>query len=186
MSRIQVLGLKWSDVDLERGYVSVQRTLDYVKRQPMVKELKTDRSRRYVALPRLSIEALHTQRAMQAQDKLLLGKAYRCSDWVFTNEYGDPLSPNSLNTAWYRALRQVDVPRIRFHDLRHTHASLLLQEGVNPKVVSERLGHATVQITLDTYSHVLPGLQREAAHQIDNLLRKPGDNHFDTRRVEKW
>lgn len=117
---------------------------------------------------------------MQAQDKLLLGKAYRCSDWVFTNEYGDPLSPNSLNTAWYRALRQVDVPRIRFHDLRHTHASLLLQEGVNPKVVSERLGHATVQITLDTYSHVLPGLQREAAHQIDNLLRKPGDNHFDT------
>jgi integrase len=174
MRKTEILGLKWSDVDFDRGYVSVQRTLDYMKGKPLIKELKTDRSRRYVALPKLAIDALLAQQAMQEHDKLLLGSAYRYTDWVFTNPYGDPLSPNSLNTAWYRALRQVDVPRIRFHDLRHTHASLLLQEGVNPKIVSERLGHSTVQITLDTYSHVLPGLQREAANQIDNLLKHPG------------
>ncbi len=108
---------------------------------------------------------------MQAQDRLLIGSGYKVSDWVFTNELGDPLSPNSVNTAWYRALQNVDVPRIRFHDLRHTHASLMLQQGVNPKIVSERLGHATVQITLDTYSHVLPGLQRQAADLFGELLR---------------
>ncbi|SFU39267.1 site-specific integrase [Alicyclobacillus macrosporangiidus] len=176
MRKTEILGLQWTDVDMERGYISIQRTLDYVKKQPVVKELKTDRSRRYVALPSLATEALGAQRALQAQDRLLLGPDYKVSDWVFTNEIGEPLSPNTVNTAWYRALRSVDVPRIRFHDLRHTHASLLLKQGVNPKVVSERLGHATVQITLDTYSHVLPGLQRDAADRFDELLRKRAPN----------
>ncbi|WP_369123478.1 tyrosine-type recombinase/integrase [Alicyclobacillus suci] len=122
-------------------------------------------------MPSQAVEALRAQRTMQAQDRLLIGSGYKVSDWVFTNELGDPLSPNSVNTAWYRALQNVDVPRIRFHDLRHTHASLMLQQGVNPKIVSERLGHATVQITLDTYSHVLPGLQRQAADLFGELLR---------------
>ncbi|WP_026975842.1 site-specific integrase [Alicyclobacillus contaminans] len=171
MRKAEILGLQWPDVDMERGYISVQRTLDYVKKQPVVKELKTDRSRRYIALPSQAVEALRAQRTMQAQDRLLIGPGYKVSDWVFTNELGEPLSPNSVNTAWYRALQNVNVPRIRFHDLRHTHASLMLQQGVNPKIVSERLGHATVQITLDTYSHVLPGLQREAADQFGDLLK---------------
>jgi integrase len=111
------------------------------------------------------------QRAMQARDRSLLGSEYRTTDWVFTNDYGDPLAPNSPNTAWYQALDKADVPRIRFHDLPHTHASVLLKQGVNLKIVSVRPGHAIVQLTLDTYSHVLPGLQREAANRFDDLPR---------------
>ncbi|MCL6455098.1 MAG: site-specific integrase [Alicyclobacillus sp.] len=171
MRQSELLGLKWTDVDWEHAQVSVQRTLNYIDRQPVFRDLKTDRSRRNVALSDLAIEALRYQRALQAEDRLFYGSSWEGTDTILSTASGAPLSQNTLNTVWQRLLPTIDVPKIRFHDLRHTHASLLLQQGVHPKIVSERLGHATVQITLDTYSHVLPGMQKSAANQLDQVLR---------------
>ncbi len=96
--------------------------------------------------------------------------AHREDGLVFTSALGEPIHPSTLRGAWQRLAKAAGLERLRFHDLRHAHASLLLQQGVHPKIVSERLGHSGVGITLDTYSHVLPGLQAEAANQLDKLL----------------
>ena len=106
---------------------------------------------------------------MQAEERLAAGSAYDNNDLVFANAVGIPIHPNRLREAWARIGVQAGL-RLRFHDLRHIHASLLLQQGVHPKVVSERLGHSTVAVTLDIYSHVVPSLRVEAASQLEELL----------------
>jgi integrase len=124
-----------------------------------------------VALPTIALDALRQHKARQAEAKLALGGAYRDHDLVSASDDGRPWPPDSFSAAFVALIRRVDVPTVRFHDLRHTHATQLLREGVHPKVVSERLGHATVGITLDVYSHVLPGMQAEAASRTDAALR---------------
>lgn len=99
-----------------------------------------------------------------------MGPSYRDHGLVFATAVGTPIQASNLRRAWQRIVKQADLDRLRSHDLRHAHATLLLQQGVHPKVVSERLGHASIAITLDTYSHVLPGLQAQAAAQFDRLL----------------
>jgi integrase len=170
MRQAEILGLKWPDINWDNGTLSVQRTMNYVNCEPVFMDLKTDRSRRLIALSPETIESLKYHKSIQTQDKLLFGKAYQDNNMIVATKDGRPMSQNSLNKSWQRALEQINVPRIRFHDLRHTHASLLLALGVHPKVVQERLGHANINITLDTYSHLLPGLQKEAAHQFDSIL----------------
>ena len=131
---------------------------------------KTRRSRRVVDLDPATVEALQRHRSRQREQHLALGVTATASDRVFTGDLGEPLRPNSVGQAFRRLVLKADVPVIRLHDLRHTHASHLLRAGVNVKVVSERLGHASVSFTLDTYGHVMPGQQAEAAAAAAALL----------------
>ena len=128
------------------------------------------RSRRRVSLPDVTVEALRARRAKQAQDLLRSAPGQPVTDLVLTAPHGGPWWPSLFDRTWRRFKKANGIP-CRFHDLRHTHATLMLRAGVNVKVISERLGHASIGITLDTYSHVMPGMQEEAAAKIDAGLR---------------
>ncbi|KPV41987.1 site-specific integrase [Alicyclobacillus ferrooxydans] len=170
MRKGEILALRWSDIDLENRVLQVNRTLTWIKGEAVFQEPKTDRSRRMVALPEDAVTALRSHRSTQAHEKLIMASEYADHDLVIARVDGRPVNTRTFDDAWYRSLERADVPKIRFHDLRHTHASLLLQQGVHPKIVSERLGHSNINITLDTYSHVLPGLQQKAADDFGQLL----------------
>ena len=166
----ELLGLRWRDVDLDAGRISVRQTCQWLpKRGFIFRQPKTYRSARPVSVADRVVERLRQQRMRQAEERLAAGSAYDNNDLVFANAVGIPIHPNRLREAWARIGVQAGL-RLRFHDLRHIHASLLLQQGVHPKVVSERLGHSTVAVTLDIYSHVVPSLQVEAASQLEELL----------------
>lgn len=182
----ELLALQWRDIDWERGELSVVRSLQRVRGQGLVVvPPKTAASRRRVPLPPLALEALRVQRRRQLEQRLAAGPAWADGDWVFTTSLGAPLDPAETTRRFQALLARLGLPRLRFHDLRHTTATLLLSDGVHPKVVASLLGHSTVQITLDTYSHVTPGLARQAVEQLDRLVansianwsRATGDEH---------
>jgi integrase len=170
MRRGEVLGLSWDDVDLETAQFAVRRTLAAVDMDVAFSEPKTQRSRRVVALDATTVAALRSWRRRQAEDKLALGPAYNDQGFVFTRADGRPFDPNDFSREFDRRIRRLGLPRIRLHDLRHTSATLALQAGIHPKVVSERLGHSTIAITLDIYSHVTPTLQRDAADRVAAVI----------------
>ncbi len=166
----ELLGLRWRDVDLGAGRISVRQTCQWLpKRGFIFRQPKTYRSARPVSVASRVVERLRQQRIKKAEERLAAGPAYENNDLVFADAVGHPIHPNTLRDAWARITAQAGL-RLRFHDLRHIHASLLLQQGVHPKVVSERLGHSTVAVTLDIYSHVVPSLQVQAASQLEELL----------------
>lgn len=171
LRRGEVLGLRWRDVDLERGKIHVAQVLQQLGKKVITKEPKTDSSRRAVVLPAIAIETLRRHRLAQAEQRLSLGLPKDESALVFANALGEPLKPSNLTKAFEHIVRKAGVPTVSLHALRHSHASQLLRSGINPKVVSERLGHSKVNITLDLYSKVLPGLQEEAASVTDAALR---------------
>jgi integrase len=174
LRRGELLGLRWSDVDLERGSLHVQQTAQRLTGEGVVfRQPKTRLSRRSVALSPDAVRVLREHRKAQLQDRLLAGPAYSDRDLVFASGIGTPLEAGTIARTWARVLASAGVGHVRWHDLRHAHATLMLREGVHPKVVSERLGHASVAITLDTYSHVLPGLQEQAASALDLALAEP-------------
>jgi len=169
----ELLALRWSDVDLKEGHLQVTRTLHYLTNKGLqFGEPKTRRSRRRVALSKETARVLAMHRTRQLERRLLLGSAYADNDLIFATEVGEPVKPYSISPRFKRVVRKAKLGQMRFHDLRHTSASLLLAAGIHPKVVSERLGHSTVNLTLDTYSHVLPGLQEQAAQSMDAYLPK--------------
>ena len=170
MRRGEACGLKWEDVNLEKGRVSVRRSLIPHEDKVIVSEPKTAKGRRQIALDAGTVEAFKAQAAQQMDDQENAEAAWEETGYVFTMDDGRPMHPQSVSRAFDRAIAAAKLPRIRLHDLRHTHASLALAAGINPKVVSERLGHATVSITLDTYSHAIPALQEEAAERIARLV----------------
>jgi len=170
LRRGELLGLHWRDVDLNAGRLAVRETLLAVQDKLTWSQPKTGKSRRSVALDTETIEALRAHRRRQLEERLAWGGAYTDNDLVFARENGDPIHPNRFSEWFDRRLASAGVPRIRLHDLRHTHASLALAAGINPKVVSERLGHATISITLDTYSHVIPAMQEDAAEKIARVV----------------
>lgn len=170
MRRGELVGLRWSDVDLDRQRLSVQQQLVAVEYELQFTEPKTERSRRSVALDPGTVSALRAHRTRQAQEKLLLGGEYDAGHLVFSSERGRPLHPMSLSEAFQRRARAAGLPAIRFHDLRHTYASLALAEGVHPKIVSDRLGHSSITVTIDTYSHALPALAEAAASSVADLI----------------
>ncbi|TMD04188.1 MAG: site-specific integrase [Chloroflexi bacterium] len=173
MRQGELLGLRWRDVDLDRGVLGVCGSLTRGPQGLMITDPKTARSRRRVALPAIAVEALRRHRATQAGERLRAGAAWTDRDLVFSNGLGGPLTADKLLRARFRPLlRKAGLPPIRFHDLRHTAATRLLEQGVHPKVVSEMLGHASVAITLDIYSHVSPDLQRQAVSALDALFSK--------------
>jgi integrase len=127
-------------------------------------------SRRLIALLAITVEALRSHRAKQAEERLALGPAYDDLDLVCPRPGGEPWPPDMFSTAFTAFVRRSGMRPFRFHDLRHSHATHLLRAGVHPKIVSERMGHSAVGITLDTYSHVLPGMQEDAVRLIDVAL----------------
>lgn len=171
MRRGEILGLRWQDVDAKAGAAAVRQSLQRTKAGMTFKPPKTQKSRRLVALPSVTADVLARHRAEQERQKAALGAAYQDHGLVVANADGTPFFPNAFTHAFADLVERWGGKRVRFHDLRHSHATQLLLHGVHPKVVSERLGHATVGITLDTYSHVLPGMQEEAARRVDQALR---------------
>lgn len=170
MRRGEILALRWSDVDLDGKVAYVRRTLLETPEGLSFQEPKTERSRRSVTLPKFLVAALRTHKRLQAERRLLLGEAWQAHDLVIEVGDGSPMHPNLLTQAFARLATRRGFDGVRFHDLRHAHATLMLVRGVHPKVVSERLGHAGIAITLDTYSHVIPNLQAEAAAVLDEAF----------------
>jgi integrase len=170
MRQGELLGLRWEDVDLAGGCLHVRRQLHEVSGRLWLGDVKTARARRRIDLPSLAVEALRAHR----QRMLTEGHAPHRDALVFCDTEGGPIRKSNLvRRSFHPLVRRAGLPPTRFHDLRHTHATLLLQQGVHPKVVAERLGHSTISITLDTYSHVLPSLGAEAARRFDALLAAP-------------
>jgi integrase len=175
MRRGEILGLRWSDVDLDAGRVAVRRPRILVDYQVQVSEPKTAKGRRSLALDPVTVAALRAHRARQAEDKLAVGGRYRDSELVFTGLDGTAVHPERFSDWFRQHVRAAGLPRIRLHDVRHSYATAALAAGVPAKVVSERLGHANIAITMDTYSHVLPGLDEQAAGQVARLILGAGD-----------
>lgn len=165
LRRGELLGLRWEDIDLEAGVVSVRRARVAAGYDVHEGEPKSGRART-VDIDDATVLVLRQHRRRQITEREVFGLHEVGSGPVFTREDGSPLHPQTL--AWYfeKAVKRSGVPAIRFHDLRHTHATLALKAGVHPKVVQERLGHSSISITLDLYSHVVPGMQAEAAAKV--------------------
>lgn len=174
MRRGEALGLRWSDVDLSEARLVVNRSLTAVDEALVWSPPKTSRSRRSLSLDPETVAILRAHRTRQAEEKLAAGPAWVDQDLVFCNELGRPLHPNRFTRAFAAAVRRSGARPIRLHDLRHTWATLALQASVHPKVVSERLGHATTSITLDIYSHVQPELDAQAATTVAQLFTHDG------------
>ncbi len=171
MRQGELLALKWSEVDLDRAAARVTATLAIGPSGPVISEPKTARSRRQIALTDQAVVALRRHRTSQAAERLQAGPAWLDTQLVFCDHLGRPLSAEwVVRRAFRPLLRRAELPAIRFHDLRHTAATLMLGRGIHPKVVAEMLGHATVAVTLDIYSHVTPDMQREAARLMTEFL----------------
>ncbi len=171
LRRGEITALRWGSVDLRRGQLSVIESMEQTAKGVRSKETKSGRART-VALPGMVVDELRRARVAQAEELLKVGVRLADQTHVIVQVDGRPLQPNSLTHEFVRLLAKAKgLPRIRFHDLRHTHATHLLANGVHPKVAQERLGHASVGVTLDLYSHVLPGMQEDAAAKVDAAIR---------------
>lgn len=171
LRRGEVLALRWRNVDLESGVIAIVESAEQVGQQVRYKEPKSGRART-VSVSSTVLAELKRHRAAQAEEQLKLGLRPEDNSFVVAQIDGNPLKPMSLTHEWVRLLaKKTTLPRIRFHDLRHSHATQLLAAGVHPKIASERLGHSTVGITLDLYSHVMPGMQANAAEQVDAAIK---------------
>ncbi len=172
MRRGEILALRWKDVDATRGFLTVNRSLEQTKDGGLrFKDVKKKRSRRPISIPGILIEALAPQRQEQSKHREMYGPDYADNDLICCREDGSIWPPSAFTSAYRDLLRRRKIANVRFHDLRHSHASQLLRDGVNPKVISERLGHSKVGFTLDVYAHLLPGMQEEAARLTDSGLR---------------
>lgn len=169
--RGEILGLRWRDCDLEAGRLAIQQTLIEIRYQVEVSTPKTAKGRRSIALDAGTLEALKRYRAQVLQERMLLGRGKPSEDeLIFQQPDGSPVQPSAFSAGFIQRAKAAGLPRIRLHDLRHSHATLALQAGIPAKVVSDRLGHATTAITLDLYSHVSPSMQEEAADRIAKLI----------------
>ncbi len=181
MRRSELLALRWSDIDLILCQLSVNRTINQLhNRQVVFGEPKTDKSRRMVSLSPSTALLLSQYRTEQEKLRQSLGSTVSDDDLIFSSIDGKPLIPDSVTQAWRILARRIGLKGIRFHDARHTHASLMLKQGIHPKIVQERLGHSSIAMTLDIYSHVAPGLQQAAAARFDDIvMAKPKDTETE-------
>ena len=169
LRRGEVLALRWQDVDLEAGKLRVVHSLEQTATGLRFKEPKTKRSRRTIALPSSAVELLRRHKAAQAGERLLLGLGK--ADLLFTRTDGEPVNPRNFTKEFARLVKRAGL-RATFHRLRHRHITALLEAGVHPKVAAERAGHSSITVTMDRYSHVLEGMQADAAQRIDGALRQ--------------
>jgi integrase len=170
MRRSEVLGLRWPDIDMKKRRLALNRGLVAVGYEVHQTRGKTKSSRRSIDLDDTTITVLEGWRAFQAAEFAAVG-IHNAEQWVFTVGDGDTVHPHALYETFRRIMHRSGVPTVRFHDLRHTHGSLLIKEGIPVKVVSERLGHANVAFTMQTYQHLLPGMQADAARTVERLTQ---------------
>jgi integrase len=171
MRRGEVLGLRWEDVDFDGRALSIVQTLTTVSNRLHIGPPKTGKSRRRVSVDSVTLEALKAHRTHQLEERLAAADVWSNEgDLVFTDELGGPAHPDRFSKSFDRIVRDAELPRIRLHDLRHSYATLALKAGVHPKIVSERLGHSTIAITLDLYSHVAQGLDADAAELVASRI----------------
>jgi integrase len=166
MRRSELLALRWCDIDLLLCQAQVTRSLHHLRSgETVFRQPKTAKSRRLVALSPSTAQVLREYRSKKESENLHAGKMLQNDDLIF------PFMPDTITHAWLKLARRTGLSGIRLHDARHTHASLLLKQGVHPKVVQERLGHSSIVVTLDTYSHVAPGIQEAAAKGFDDFIQ---------------
>jgi integrase len=171
MRRSELLGLRWCDLDLLLCKVYVTRSLHMLNAgKVVIRQPKTAKGKRMIDLSPLATSVLKEHREKQQLDRAMLGIPLKDDDFVFSDLEGKPLLPNTVSHAWIKLVKRIGIKPIRLHDARHSHASLMLKQGTHPKVVQERLGHSSIQVTLDTYSHVAPGLQEAAAARFDQAF----------------
>jgi integrase len=168
--RGEAAGLRWCDVDLDAQRASIRRQITQNGRILMDGAPKTRSGSRSISLDDHTVAVLRRHRVRQASERLAWGPAYADKDLVFAREDGLPVRPEYIGTLFNRLQKEVGMRHIRLHDLRHSHATLMLTQGISAKVVSERLGHSTISLTLDTYSHVLPSMGEEAAQQAADAV----------------
>jgi integrase len=168
LRRSELLGLKWDDIDLAQATISINRGLVSVGYELHESRGKTSNSRRAVDLDPTTVQVLSAWKAWQVSERGAVG--IKPTGWVFADIDGNPVHPHSISQAFERVVARAGVPKVRLHDVRHTHGTLLIKAGVPVKVVSERLGHGNPAFTIDTYQHVLPGMQAEAARIFEKLI----------------
>lgn len=174
LRRSELLGLRWGDVDLDLATLSVVQVLHHLRDGSIIfQEPKTAAGNRMIALSPSAVLQLRAHRERQEADFILVGKTLTPDTLVFCNADGTPFLPQSVSHAFMREARSLGYHGVNFHSLRHSHASLMLKQGIHPKIVQERLGHSSIAITLDTYSHVAPGLQAAAAMRFEEALAQP-------------
>lgn len=181
----ELLALAWENVDLTGGdpCCRVRQTVGYINGQGFVFRPvgKSKKARREIPLMEITVMALKQQKKMLAEEKLKNAKKYnKKNNLVFPDEFGNPLDPSGMTRRFKALAREAGFPKIRFHDLRHTHATMLLKQGIHPKIVQERLGHQTIGITMDTYTHVIKGLQREAVEKMNEYLKNKNGHQMGT------
>lgn len=179
LRRSELLAIRWGDVDLLGMTISVNRSMQYlnkVKEHVTYKEPKSKGSRRLVSLSPGTVGILRQQQEAQKKLKKEINPELKekdlikDDDLVFSRFDGTPLLPDTISHAWAKLVKRCKLKNIRLHDARHTMATLMFKNGVHPKIVQERLGHSSITLTLDTYSHIVPGLQAAAAEGLDNIL----------------
>jgi len=181
MRRSELLALRWVDLDFIYSQLYINRSVHRLRDGKYIfTEPKSEKSRRTIALPPSVILMLKAYKEQRAIEQALLGISLSDDDLVFCRLDGEPLRPNTVTHAWNVLAARAGIKVIRLHDARHTHASLMLKAGIHPKIVQERLGHSSIGMTLDTYSHVAPGLQEAAAEKFDSMVNL----RRETRAVE--
>ncbi|MGE7876284.1 site-specific integrase [Peribacillus muralis] len=168
MRQSEILGLRWKDIDLEKGILRVNQTLERTVTTKVGG--KTLSATRTITLLSDTKKALKKHRQTILNEKIRNADKYQDNDFVVCTRFGTPVSHRNIGRSFVRLVEKANVPSIRFHDMRHTHATLLLLAEVNPKIVAERLGHSRVGVTLDTYSHVLPTMQQGVADKLEQVL----------------
>ncbi|HJV45854.1 MAG TPA: tyrosine-type recombinase/integrase [Bacillota bacterium] len=170
MRQGEILGLRWKDIDFEKKTIAIRQILTHYGKN-LKKGAKTKAGERTISIPDALIPILKQHRKSFLELKMKLGNQFEDLDLVIFNlSNGKTVYPSNLTKNYLKDVERSGLPRIRFHDLRHTHATILIEQGVNPKVIQERLGHKKIHVTLDTYSHVLPSMQQEAADKLDNVI----------------
>ncbi|GMW05075.1 MAG: site-specific integrase [Dehalococcoides mccartyi] len=177
MRRSELLALRWQDIDLILGQIHVNRSLHHLKDGTYIfSQPKSAKSSRTIALTPSTIITLREYQQKQKLERAMFNFPFSDESLIFSDIEGKPFRPNTITRAWTTQANKCELSPIRFHDARHTHASLMLKQGIHPKVVQERLGHSSIQMTIDTYSHIAPGIQEAAANRFDEMLKRTPEN----------
>lgn len=172
MRKGEILGLRWKDINMEGKSLTIQQTVNWTPSEGIIiQDTKTASSTRRISIGSLLINDLVQQKEVIKANKEQFGNKYQDNDLVCCYENGEPIKPRRITETFAYLTNKSGLPKIRFHDLRHSHASMLLNNGVNPKIGAERLGHSSVQIYLDRYSHLLPDMQRDAVDLVEEKMK---------------
>lgn len=173
MRRGELLALHWGDIDFKKGVIFVQRTVNRITGHGFQEtEPKTKSSRRRIVIPEMAVEVLKVHCMHQDEVRIKAGERWWDQGIVFCNRFGGHMNPERMVSMFHKVLEDAGLPNMRFHDLWHSAATILLVAGVHPKLVQERMGHSTIAMTIDIYSHVIPSMQQEVVDKIDNIFER--------------